>query len=66
MLLLNRFKGQSQKAADGAPTVESLTKRQELILDRLSALQSKVASIAAKMGVTLVESAASINTQLTG
>ncbi|XP_042888257.1 phenylalanine--tRNA ligase alpha subunit-like [Penaeus japonicus] len=63
---IDKFKGQSQKATDGAPTVESLTKRQELILDRLSALQSKVASIAAKMGVTLVESAASITTQLTG
>lgn len=44
----------------------ALSKRQELILDKLSALQAKVASIASKMGVTLEGAVHAVTSQLTG
>lgn len=44
----------------------ALSKRQELILDKLSALQAKVASIASQMGVTLEGTVQAVTSQLTG
>lgn len=41
---------------DGSLSVESLSRRQELIIEKLSALQVKVANIASKMGITLLDS----------
>ncbi|XP_064087639.1 phenylalanine--tRNA ligase alpha subunit-like isoform X2 [Macrobrachium nipponense] len=63
---LNKFRRKEQTTSGGGVTVEALTKRQELILDRLSALQSKVAHIASKMGITLEESITSQSSQISG
>ncbi|XP_071550650.1 phenylalanine--tRNA ligase alpha subunit [Panulirus ornatus] len=63
---IDKFKSWDQPSISEAPTVESLTKRQELILDRLSALQAKVANIAAKMGVKLEDSVTPVTTHITG
>ncbi|XP_069942001.1 phenylalanine--tRNA ligase alpha subunit isoform X2 [Cherax quadricarinatus] len=63
---IDKFRKQDQPDTSSGPTVESLTKRQELILDRLLALQAKVANIAANMGVKLEDSDTAVTTQLTG
>lgn len=60
-----RFRGTGEQQS-GVPSVAALGKRQELILDKLSALQAKVASIAAKMGVTLEGTVHAATSQLTG
>ncbi|KAK8399006.1 hypothetical protein O3P69_004239 [Scylla paramamosain] len=63
---VNRFSGEAGRDRYGVPSVNALSKRQELILEKLSALQAKVASIASKMGVTLEGSIHAVTTQLTG
>ncbi|KAK3869963.1 hypothetical protein Pcinc_024764 [Petrolisthes cinctipes] len=53
---IDKFKDQPKVGRDSSLTMESLTMRQELIIEKLSALQVKVANIASKMGVTLQDS----------
>ncbi|XP_050718821.1 phenylalanine--tRNA ligase alpha subunit-like isoform X2 [Eriocheir sinensis] len=62
---IDKFRGTGGEPR-GAPSVTALSKRQELILDKLSALQAKVASIASKMGVTLEGTVQAVTSQLTG
>ncbi|XP_063842992.1 phenylalanine--tRNA ligase alpha subunit-like isoform X1 [Scylla paramamosain] len=63
---IDKFSGEAGRDRYGVPSVNALSKRQELILEKLSALQAKVASIASKMGVTLEGSIHAVTTQLTG